>query len=255
MSEKTPLRTPFQPLPGVSVQNESTLYRRIFKSLGLGTSSALYHFWLAVQSNVRRMNENRGLPPQKCDDLPNPDLTVDDQNRGFDVEMIEEDPDGEINPCFLGCGVLILGDNSIAAYDADGTNVLIAVREDSCVVVYNARELFATYLCDELRLQFARAIAVPTGVETSVRAAQAGSQSALAALLGLGYMITPGNIKGESYISATSRAGRTVSLTVQHMAGLLNNILTAPPSRLSDPEWVFDQIRKQASISNAETPE
>ncbi len=247
MENKTPLRTPFSVLPEtVGVVDQSTLYRRMFKSLGLGTTSALYHFWQAIQSSARRQNSENGkfkVP----EDLPQFGATApeDDLHRGFEVEVIEEDPDGEINLCALNLGKLILGDQSIAAFDSDGMNVLIAVREDSCVVVYNIRDLIAIYLCSEMRLQFANAVAVPVGNKTTLANAQAGTQSALAALLGLGYMIIPGSVHGETYITVTSRAGVTASLTVQHMTGLVGTLMKSDPYYLADPEWVFAQIKKQ----------
>lgn len=240
-----PLRTGFKIQPGTAyVHDQSSLYRRMFKSLGLGTSSALFHFWSALQSNARRRNSDQGefVPPE---DLPNASTEQDDLHRGFEVEMIEEDPDQEIHPCFLDCGKLILGDEQIAAYDNDGYNVWIAVREEACIVVYNIRDLIAVYLCDELRLQFAKAVAVPVGAKTTMQAAQAGTQSALAALLGLGYIITPGKHLEEVYISITGRNGLTASLPVQHMTGLVGTLMKSDPSRLANPEWVFEQIQKQ----------
>lgn len=250
---KVPLRTGFKVQPGFEIHDQSTLYRRMFKSLGLGTSSALFHFWTALQSNARRRNSDR-LEFRPPDDLPNASTEQDDLHLGFEVEIIEEDPDGEINPCHLDCGKLILGDEQIAAYDNDGLNVWIAVREEQCLVVYNIRDLIATYLCDELRLQFAKAVAVPVGTKTTMLAAQAGTQSSLAALLGLGYIITPGKHLEETYITVMSRKGVTASLPVQHMTGLVGTLMKSDPNRLANPEWVFEQIRKQDQLLN-NTPE
>ena len=249
MSDKTPLRTNFQVLE-VREESHTTLYRRIFKSLGLGTTPALHSFFSAVQSNMCRA---KGPEMPRDPDLPAIEA---DTQRGFDIEMIEEDPDCEIDPRSFSCGTLIIGDEQIAAYDVDGTNVFIAVREESCVVVYNIRDLIAVYMCDELRLQFAKAVSVPAGAKTTLAAAQAGTQSALASLLGLGYFLTPGKHGGETYITVTSRAGRSASMTIQHMSGFVALLMEQDPSRLSDPEWVFAQIYKQAQVDNtASKPE
>ncbi len=248
-NSKTPLRTGFQVLD-VRQESHVTLYRRIFKSLGLGTTSALYSFFNAVQSNMCRATgpsipRDPALPPVQQD-----------TQRGFDIEMIEEDPEREIDPRSLGCGTLIIGDQDIAAYDTDGVNVFVAVREESCIVVYNIRDLIASYLCDELRLQFARAVAPPGGTKTTLALAQAGTQSALASLLGLGYFIMSGKHNGETYITVTSRAGQSVSLTLSHMSGVVDLLMKQDPALLSDPEWVFAQISRQATLNNtASKPE
>lgn len=247
--DKPALRTNFEVLD-VRSESHTSLYRRIFKSLGLGTTPALYSFFNAVQSNMCRAKG-----PEAPRDPELPEIEPDNQ-RGFDIEMIEEDPENEIDPRSLSCGTLIIGDNQIAAYDVDGTNVFIAVREDSCIVVYNIRDLIAVYMCDELRLQFAKAVCVPAGAKTTLAAAQAGTQSALASLLGLGYFLTPGKHGGESYITVTSRGGHTASLSIQHMSGFVALLMEQDPARLSDPEWVFAQIHKQAQVDNtASKPE
>jgi len=240
---RTPLRKPTT-VEIVGVYDNSTVYRRLFKSLGLGTPAALFSFFQTTQGNMRRAyyrnNPKTEVPPVEAGEPPDRYAPMDDFHAGFEIEMMEEDPEGDINPSMLGIGKLIVGDESIAAYD-DGYNVLVAVREDSVIVVYNIRDLILIAL-DELRLQFSRAVAPPAGKEVTIGVAKSGCISALAALLGLGYYITPGVADGEVMITVQNRIGTAVSLTVQHMSGLIQAMLESDPARAADPEWIFLQI-------------
>lgn len=193
----------------VGIKDNSTPYRDILRSMGLGTPAALEHLFRTVQDNLRRAEQH------------------------FDLEALYE---GEAPANELPLGVLILGDATCAAFDV-GYNVLIAVREDQHTAVYNVRGLFLD-LVDEMRMRFALAVA-PTGT-TTVRKAQAGCISALASLLGLGYSVAAGPVwEDEVTVRISNRLGHTVLVGVQPLSGMLQTMLHGDREKVINPEHVF----------------
>lgn len=204
------------------IDDKSTPYRDILRTLGLGTPEALHHLFLTVQDNLRRVEAD-----------------------GFDIEAMYE---GEAPANELPLGVLILGDEDVAAFDV-GYNVLIAVREEkNLTTVYNVRSLFLDLL-DEMRLRFAAAVA-PTG-NTTFGKAQAGCITSLAALLGIGYTVAPGPVWEDTVtVRVTNRLGTTVVLEVQPLSAIIQALLKGSRATVVTPEIVFAVLQAKGSNSN-----
>jgi hypothetical protein len=202
------------------IDDKSTPYRDILRTLGLGTTEALYHLFLTVNDNLKRAG------------------------MGFDVEAMYE---GEAPANELPLGVLIVGDEDVAAFDV-GYNVLLAVREEkSLTTVYNVRSLFLDLL-DEMRLRFA-AVVAPTGTTTFGKA-QAGCISSLAALLGLGYTVAPGPVWEDNVtVRVTNRLGATVVIEVQPLSAMIQTLLNGSREKVISPEIVFGILQAMGSNS------
>lgn len=203
------------------LDDKSTPYADILRTLGLGTPEALYHLFLAVQDNLKRVEAD-----------------------GFDVEAMYE---GEAPANELPLGVLIVGDEDIAAFDV-GYNVLVAVREEkNLTTVYNVRSLFLDLL-DEMRLRFA-AVVAPTGT-TTFEKAQAGCISSLAALLGIGYTVAPGPIWEDTVtVRVANRLGATVVLEVRRLSAIIQALLKGSREKVISPEIVFGILQAMGSNS------
>ena len=203
------------------IDDKSTPYQDILRTLGLGTPEALYHLFLTVNDNLKHAE------------------------MGFDVEAMYE---GEAPANELPLGVLIVGDEDIAAFDV-GYNVLLAVREEkNLTTVYNVRSLFLDLL-DEMRLRFA-AVVAPTGTTTFGKA-QAGCISSLAALLGLGYTVAPGPVWEDNVtVRVTNRLGATVVLEVQPLSAMIQTLLNGSREKVINPEIVFAVLQAMGSNSN-----
>jgi len=204
------------------IEDKSTPYRDILRTLGLGTPEALHHLFLTVNDNLKRAEAG-----------------------GFDVEAMYE---GEAPANELPLGVLILGDEDVAAFDV-GYNVLLAVREEkNLTTVYNVRSLFLDLL-DEMRLRFA-AVVAPTGTTTFGKA-QAGCISSLAALLGLGYTVAPGPVWEDTVtVRVTNRLGATVVLEVQPLSAMIQTLLNGSREKVINPEIVFAVLQAMGSNSS-----
>lgn len=202
-------------LLSVHINDQSTIYRHLFRSAGLTTVQAAAHVFRTVQSNLRRAHKQDDSDPT---------------NWGFEVEGMYE---GDADCNELPLGRLILGDKDVAFFDADGYNVFVAEREADVVLVYNVRDLFL-YLLDEGRVRMA-AVVAPTGATTPTKAA-GQCATALAALLGFGYNITP---NGEQ-IAVMRRDGSTLILDTVKTAGLLQHLLGSADAK--NPEYVFKAL-------------
>ncbi len=213
-----------------SIKDNSTPYRDIFRSLGLGTPAALHHLFTVVNGNLRR---------EQLKDNPDADPVL----AGFPVEALYE---GDEAPNTLPLGRLILGDDTIAAYDT-GYNVWIAFKDaPDFIIVYNVGGLFLD-LIDEFRVKMARTVA-PTG-NTTFGMARAGCMVSLASLLGMGYTVAP---SPEGDITISNRTGTTVSLDVQKLSNLLANLFQWDRGNATDPERVFEILRKFSSSNSNE---
>lgn len=209
----------------MSIRDNSTPYRSIFRSLGLATPAALHNLFRTVNGNVRRAFYADN--PKHEDDL----------TAGFPVEAMYE---GDGKPHQLQLGKLIVGDDTIAAYDT-GYNVWVAVQDaDDIVIVYNVGGLFLD-LIDEMRLRFSAAVA-PRG-NTTVGNARVGCISSLASLLGLGYIVAPGI---DGMVAVSNHQGTTVCLDVVKLSNLIQNLLT-DREIATNPERVFGILRSMGS--------
>lgn len=250
--DKVPLRNKTE-VEIVGIKDFSTPYRRIFKTIGLGTPGALFSFFATVQTNTKRMkreelsklNKEIQEAVPRLEGAPPSVIEGEDPNAGLDIVEVVEDIEGEVSPKDLDQGKLIIGDDTIAAYDA-GFNVHVAVREGEFITVYNMQDIFLTAV-DDLRLQFAH-IVTPKG-KTDFKSAKAGTLSALRALLGFGYRISAGLHNGDLAVRVGNTIGTEAVLPLNNIVGLLLNMYEVDPSMVADPEWVFYHICKVADAT------